>query len=63
MYVAVILAYLGESGMLAQVWPVLLLPLTVTYLHRSNIPVEEALLLERFGKRYAEYRARVRRWI
>jgi protein-S-isoprenylcysteine O-methyltransferase Ste14 len=63
MYVALILAYLGEAGMLAHVWPVLLLPLTVTYLHRSVIPVEEARLLERFGERYAEYRATVRRWI
>jgi protein-S-isoprenylcysteine O-methyltransferase Ste14 len=63
MYVALILAYLGESGMLAQIWPVLLLPLTVTYLHRSVIPVEETLLLERFGERYAGYRATVRRWI
>jgi protein-S-isoprenylcysteine O-methyltransferase Ste14 len=63
MYVALTLAYLGEAGMLAQVWPVLLLPLILIYLHRSVIPVEEARLRERFGDRYDQYRAAVRRWL
>jgi protein-S-isoprenylcysteine O-methyltransferase Ste14 len=63
MYVALSLAYLGEAGMLAQIWPVLLLPLILFYLHRFVIPVEEARLRERFGERYAKYRASVRRWI
>jgi protein-S-isoprenylcysteine O-methyltransferase Ste14 len=63
MYVALTLVYLGEAGLLAQVWPVLLLPLTAAYLHRSIIPVEETLLLERFGEQYDTYRATVRRWI
>jgi protein-S-isoprenylcysteine O-methyltransferase Ste14 len=63
MYVALSLAYLGEAGLLAQIWPVLLLPLTVAYLHRHIIPVEETLLLKQFGERYASYCATVRRWI
>jgi protein-S-isoprenylcysteine O-methyltransferase Ste14 len=63
MYVALTLTYLGEAGMLAQIWPVVLLPMILFYLQRFVIPVEEARLRERFGERYAEYRASVRRWI
>lgn len=63
MYVALGLVYLGEAGLLAQVWPLLLFPLIVIYLQRSIIPVEEARLQERFGERYTGYQARVRRWV
>lgn len=63
MYVALSLAYLGEAGILLQAWPLLLLPLTLVYLDRIVIPVEEARLAEVFGEAYAVYRARVRRWL
>jgi protein-S-isoprenylcysteine O-methyltransferase Ste14 len=63
MYLGLALAYLGEAGMLRQVWPVLLLPLTVAYLNWIVIPVEEARLQEVFQSEYDEYRAGVRRWI
>ncbi len=63
MYVGLIFAYLGEAGMLRQVWPVVLLPLTVAYVNWIVIPVEEAKLLEAFREEYERYRARVRRWI
>ncbi len=63
MYVGLALAYLGEAGMLRQVWPVLVLPLTMAYLNWMVIPVEEARLREVFQGRYDEYRASVRRWI
>jgi protein-S-isoprenylcysteine O-methyltransferase Ste14 len=63
MYVALVLAYLGEAGILSQIVPVLLLPLVVAYLNGTVIPVEEARLTEAFGSRYDEYRARVRRWL
>src|SRR5215472_10592903 len=46
MYVGLILAYLGEAGILKQVWPILLLPLTVAYLNWVVIPVEEGRLTE-----------------
>ena len=62
MYVGLIVAYLGEAGILKQVWPILLLPLTVAYLNRIVIPVEEARLTEVFGKEYEQYRMSVRRW-
>lgn len=63
MYVGLALAYLGEAGMLRQVWPVLLLPLTLAYLNWIVIPVEEARLREVFHSEYDEYCANVRRWI
>jgi protein-S-isoprenylcysteine O-methyltransferase Ste14 len=63
MYVGLVLAYLGEAGILKQVWPVVLLPLTLAYINRVVIPVEEARLTEVFGGEYEQYRMKVRRWI
>ena len=63
MYVGLTLAYLGEAGMLKQIWPVLLLPLTIAYLNWTVIPVEEARLKQDFQDEYERYRSRVRRWL
>jgi protein-S-isoprenylcysteine O-methyltransferase Ste14 len=63
MYVGLILAYLGEAGILKQIWPVILLPLTVAYLNWVVIPLEESKLTEVFGEEYERYRKRVRRWL
>jgi len=48
---------------LKQIWPVVLLPLTIAYLQSTIIPVEEAKLTEVFQREYEQYRSRVRRWI
>src|SRR5690349_2233388 len=63
MYVGLILAYLGEAGILKQLWPIVLLPLIVVYLNWVVIPVEEGRLTEVFGADYERYRGMVRRWI
>lgn len=63
MYVGLSVAYLGEAGMLHQVIPVILLPLTVTYLNRVVIPLEEERLRKVFGAEYQRYGGRVRRWL
>ena len=63
MYLGLTLAYLGEAGLLKQIWPIVLLPLTIAYLNWTVIPVEEAKLKEVFQSEYEQYRARVRRWI
>jgi protein-S-isoprenylcysteine O-methyltransferase Ste14 len=63
MYVGLILAYLGEAGLLKQLWPVVLLPLTIAYVNWTVIPVEEAKLTEVFPNDYEQYRSRVDRWI
>ena len=62
MYVGLVLAYLGEAGLLKQIWPVVLLPFTVAYINWIVIPVEEAKLEEAFPNEYKEYRLQVRRW-
>ena len=63
MYISLTLCYLGEAGILAQVWPLLLLPLVLAYLQQTVIPVEETRLRETFGADYDRYRAAVRRWL
>src|SRR5262249_47487848 len=63
MYVGLSVAYVGEAGMLGQVWPLALLALVVAYLNWVVIPVEERKLSEVFGEPYDEYRRRVRRWV
>ncbi len=63
MYVGLSLAYLGEAALLRQIWPVLLLPLTLAYLNWTVIPVEEAKLQEAFQDQYQQYRVSVRRWV
>jgi protein-S-isoprenylcysteine O-methyltransferase Ste14 len=63
MYVGLTLAYLGEAGILRQIWPVLLLPLVIAYVNWIVIPVEEAKLGEVFGDAYDRYRSSIRRWI
>jgi protein-S-isoprenylcysteine O-methyltransferase Ste14 len=40
MYVGLILLYIGETGLLVQVWPLFFLPLAVVYVNWFVIPVE-----------------------
>jgi protein-S-isoprenylcysteine O-methyltransferase Ste14 len=63
MYVGLTIAYIGEAGILQQVWPMVLVPLCVAYVNWVVIPVEEGKLREVFGEEFERYRVRVRRWI
>jgi protein-S-isoprenylcysteine O-methyltransferase Ste14 len=63
MYVGLISVYLGEAWILNQIWPVLVLPLAISYINWVVVPVEEARLKEVFELQYQEYCARVRRWV
>ena len=63
MYVGLTIAYVGEACILHQVIPVILLPLTIGYLNRFVIPLEEKRLHEVFGYEYERYCAKVRRWL
>lgn len=63
MYVSLIFAYIGEAGILLQIWPLILLPLTIIYINRIVIPIEELRLKEAFGKIYEQYYSQVPRWI
>jgi protein-S-isoprenylcysteine O-methyltransferase Ste14 len=62
MYVGLVLAYLGEAGLMKQIWPVVLLPLVVAYLNWTVIPLEEEKLIEVFPDEYKQYSLQVRRW-
>jgi protein-S-isoprenylcysteine O-methyltransferase Ste14 len=63
MYVGLILAYLGEAGLLAQVWPVIFIPLIFSYVNWIVIPLEETVLKGDFGAEYENYCKRVHRWL
>jgi protein-S-isoprenylcysteine O-methyltransferase Ste14 len=63
MYIGLALLYVGVSGVEAQIWPLFLLPLLMTYIHRVVIPIEEANLREVFGDTYQQYCAAVHRWV
>jgi protein-S-isoprenylcysteine O-methyltransferase Ste14 len=49
--------------LLRQLWPIILLPLVIAYVHCIVIPLEESKLQEAFGDQYDQYRARVGRWV
>jgi len=63
MYVGLSVAYIGEAAILHQIVPVVLLPLTIAYLNRVVIPVEEERLHTVFGAQYEQYQNDVRRWL
>jgi protein-S-isoprenylcysteine O-methyltransferase Ste14 len=63
MYVGLSVAYLGEAGILHQIVPVILLPLTILYVNWVVIPLEEGRLRAKFGVEYELYTKRVRRWL
>jgi protein-S-isoprenylcysteine O-methyltransferase Ste14 len=63
MYVGLSVAYLGEAALQHQLWPALLLPLTLAYLQWMIIPLEESRLRDVFGSAVDQYQARVRRWL
>ena len=63
MYVGLSVAYIGEAAILHQMVPVILLPLTIAYLNRVVIPIEEERLHTVFGAQYEQYQNDVRRWL
>jgi protein-S-isoprenylcysteine O-methyltransferase Ste14 len=63
MYVGLTLIYLGVAGTRAELWPVIVLPVLLAYVNFIVIPVEEQHLREAFSDSYAQYSARVRRWL
>lgn len=63
MYLGLAIGYIGETLLLRQVWPILLLPIVIAYVNWIVIPVEQANLTHIFGEHYAEYCRRVRRWL
>ena len=63
MYLGLLLILIAWAVFLSSAW-LLLGPLTfVLYMNRFQIGPEERALSAMFGNSYAEYKARVRRWL
>ena len=62
MYVGLILAYLGEMGILVEAAPLIPLLLVIAYVNWTVIPIEENRLTTIFGGAYRQYCAQVPRW-
>jgi protein-S-isoprenylcysteine O-methyltransferase Ste14 len=63
MYTGLAVAALGAGLLAGSWWPVLFLPLALALVAGLVIGPEERYLEQRFGPAYADYRARVRRWL
>lgn len=63
MYMGFILILAGWATFLANLGAALVLPICVFYLTQFQIKPEERILLEKFGKPFADYRTKVRRWV
>ena len=63
MYVGMAMAYVAITLVLNTLWPLLTLGPVVFVIHHYVIGREEAYLHQRFGADYADYCAKVRRWI
>jgi protein-S-isoprenylcysteine O-methyltransferase Ste14 len=63
MYVSLGLLQAGIGVAMANGWVVLLVPVVWTVIYLIAIRHEEAYLEEKFGSRYTDYKASVRRWL
>jgi protein-S-isoprenylcysteine O-methyltransferase Ste14 len=63
MYLGFLLILLACAAALANALALIALPVFVLYMNRFQISPEERVLDSRFAPEYAEYRARVRRWL
>ncbi|MGD9738500.1 MAG: isoprenylcysteine carboxylmethyltransferase family protein [Bauldia sp.] len=62
-YVAFFLFFLGIAFFLDNVYALILVLVGVVFVHFKVVLKEEALLENRFGRDYLDYKSRVRRWI
>ena len=63
MYVSLTLLYVGITLIVNTVWPIVFLPAGLIFMHYGVIAREESYLERVFGDGYAQYRAKVRRWL
>ncbi len=63
MYLGLAFGLLAWAIYLANLAALLLVPAFVAYMTRFQIKPEERALLEKFGPRFADYMAAVRRWL
>ena len=63
MYLGLLCLLLAWAVFLSSAWALLVLPAFIAYITRFQILPEERVLAARFGSAYADYCARVRRWL
>ncbi|MBI2402747.1 MAG: isoprenylcysteine carboxylmethyltransferase family protein [Gemmatimonadetes bacterium] len=63
MYVGMVGVLFGIAELLGSLSPLLVIPLFVALMDARFIRAEEAALGRIFGAKYADYKARVRRWL
>ena len=63
MYLGLLLELTAWAIFLSSALPFLLLPVYMLYINRFQIAPEERALTSLFGREYAAYQSRVRRWI
>lgn len=63
MYLGLLVALAGWAAYLSNAGAALLLPAFLAYLTQYQIKPEERALLAKFGSEFAQYMARVRRWL
>lgn len=63
MYLGMVLILTGIAFLLATLTPFIIVPVFAVVIDRIFIDAEEAVLEERFGDRYRQYRREVRRWL
>jgi protein-S-isoprenylcysteine O-methyltransferase Ste14 len=62
-YVSMGMILVGVAWLLGTVTPWVVVPLFLAAIAQQFISREEAMLAEKFGERYEQYRRRVRRWL
>lgn len=63
LYLSMTMIYAGIAAIANARWAILLLPAVLTAINQGMVRREERYLEERFGDRYRDYKARVRRWL
>jgi len=63
MYLGLAIVYLGLSCLIGNWWNFILFPFLLLLVQQYIIRNEEKYLDRRFGKEYAEYKRKVRRWL
>ena len=62
-YLGLNLGYIGIALILNNLWMIVFLPIIFTLLYYGVILKEEEYLEKKFGKKYLDYKKKVRRWI
>jgi len=63
MYLGMVMILTGVAFLLGALSPFIIIPIFAISMDRAFIVTEEKMLDERFGRKWKQYKADVRRWI